>query len=162
MDSNSIHLSRHYDICTYMRLLSHVWLFVTPCTEACQAPLFLQFFRQEYWSGLPFPSLGNLPSPGMEPVSPALAGRFFTTWATTAKHYDTYECVVKYSKYSTHYDIYRLYSKICIYTTLGCKQIYLAYVVSQKGPVYIKTANGLYSRHTCHNVGGNFCHKRPW
>ena len=37
------------------------------------------FSRQEYWSGLPFPSLGGLPDPGMEPVSPALAGVFFTT-----------------------------------------------------------------------------------
>ena len=37
---------------------------------------------QDYWSGLPFPSPGNLPDPGMEPVSPALAGRFFTTNTT--------------------------------------------------------------------------------
>ena len=37
------------------------------------------FSREEYWSGLPFPSPGNLPNPGMEPVSPALAGGFFTT-----------------------------------------------------------------------------------
>ena len=35
--------------------------------------------RQDYWSGLPFPSPGDLPDPGIEPVSPALAGRFFTT-----------------------------------------------------------------------------------
>jgi len=43
------------------------------------------FSRQEYWSGLPFPSPGNLPDPGIEPLSlesPALAGRFFTTSAT--------------------------------------------------------------------------------
>jgi len=37
------------------------------------------FFRQEYWSGLPFPSPRDLPDPGIEPVSPSLAGRFFTT-----------------------------------------------------------------------------------
>ena len=37
------------------------------------------FPRQEYWSGLPFPSAGDLPDPGFKPVSPALAGRFFTT-----------------------------------------------------------------------------------
>ena len=37
------------------------------------------FFRQEYWSMLPFPSLGDLPGPGIEPASPALAGGFFTT-----------------------------------------------------------------------------------
>ena len=52
--------------------------FVTPWTVACQAPLSMGFPRQEYWSGLPFPSPGDLPNPGTEPVSPALAGRFFT------------------------------------------------------------------------------------
>ena len=39
----------------------------------------MRFSRQEYWSGLPFPSPGDLPDPGIEPTSPALAGRFFTT-----------------------------------------------------------------------------------
>ena len=43
-----------------------------------QAPLSMGFPRQEYWSGLPCPSPGDLPDPGMEPVSPVLAGRFFT------------------------------------------------------------------------------------
>ena len=42
-------------------------------------PLFMRFPRQEYWSGLPFPSPGHLPDPGIEPASLALAGRFFTT-----------------------------------------------------------------------------------
>ena len=57
-------------------------LFATPWTVARQAPLSMGFPRQEYWSGLPFPSPGDLPSSGMElasPVSPALAGGFFTT-----------------------------------------------------------------------------------
>ena len=49
-----------------------------PCTVAGQAPLYMGFPRQEYWSGLPFPSAGDLPDPGIEPVSPALIGRFFT------------------------------------------------------------------------------------
>ena len=48
-------------------------------TVAHQAPLSMGFSRQEYWNGLPFPSQGYLPNPGMEPVSPALAGGFFTT-----------------------------------------------------------------------------------
>ena len=64
--------------------LSHVPLFVTPGTVACQAPLSMGFSRLEYWSGLPFPSPGNLPDPGIQPVSltsPALAGRFITTSA---------------------------------------------------------------------------------
>ena len=44
----------------------------TPWTVACQAPLSMGFSRQEYWSGLPFPSPGDLPDPGIEPGSPAL------------------------------------------------------------------------------------------
>ena len=53
---------------------------MTPWTVACQAPLSMGFSRQEeYWSGLPFPSPGDLPDPGTEPASPVLAGRFFTT-----------------------------------------------------------------------------------
>ena len=60
--------------------LSHVWLIATPWTVARQAPLSMRFpLRQEYWSGLPFPSPGDLPNPGLEPTSPALAGGFFTT-----------------------------------------------------------------------------------
>ena len=52
--------------------LSRVWLFETPWTVAHQAPLSMGLSRQEYWSGLPFPSPGDLPDPGMEPRSPAL------------------------------------------------------------------------------------------
>ena len=52
---------------------------MTPRTVACQASLSMGFSRQEYWSGLLFLSPGDLPDPGIEPVSPALAGRFFTT-----------------------------------------------------------------------------------
>ena len=53
-------------------MLSCVLLFSTPWTVALQAPLFMGFRRQEYWSGLPFLSLGDLPNPGIEPRSPAL------------------------------------------------------------------------------------------
>ena len=59
-----------------MRVLSRVQLFVIPWTVAYQAPLSMGFSRQEYWSGLPFLSLGDLPNPGIETVSlasPALA-----------------------------------------------------------------------------------------
>ena len=51
---------------------------VTPWPVARQAPLSMEFFRQGYWSGLPFPPPGDLPNPGIKPVSPALVGRFFT------------------------------------------------------------------------------------
>ena len=62
-----------------------VRLFVTLWTVAQQAPLSMGFSRQEYWTGLPCPPPGDLPHPGIEPVSfvsPSLAGRFFTTSIT--------------------------------------------------------------------------------
>ena len=62
--------------------LSRVWLFGTPGTVAHKAPLSSEFSRQEYWSGLSFPTPGDLPDRGIEPeslASPALAGRLFTT-----------------------------------------------------------------------------------
>ena len=52
--------------------LSCIWLFATPRTAASQAPLSMEFSRQESWSGLPFPSPGHLPDPGVRPRSPAL------------------------------------------------------------------------------------------
>ena len=52
--------------------LNRVQLFETPWTVACQTSLFMGFSRQEYWSGLPFPSLDDLPNPGIEPGSLAL------------------------------------------------------------------------------------------
>ena len=51
--------------------LSRVRLFATPWTVAYQAPLSMEFSRQEYWSRLPFPSPGDFPNPGIEPRSPA-------------------------------------------------------------------------------------------
>ena len=51
---------------------------MTPQTAAHQAPLSMGFPRQIYWSGLPFPSPGDLLNPGIEPATPASAGRFFT------------------------------------------------------------------------------------
>ena len=61
------------DSCTVkVKLLSRVRLFATPWTVAHQAPLSMGFSRQEYWSGLPFPSPGYPPDPGIEPGSPTL------------------------------------------------------------------------------------------
>ena len=59
-------------LCVCGQLLSHVWLFATPWIIAHQAPLSMGFPRQEYWSWLPFPSLADLPDPGIKPASPAL------------------------------------------------------------------------------------------
>ena len=60
-------------------MLNHVWLFPTPWTVTHQAPLSMQFSRQEYCSGLPFPTPGDLPKPGIKPASLTLAGEFFIT-----------------------------------------------------------------------------------
>ena len=59
-------------ICEWVKLLSRVWLFATPWTIAYQARPFMGFSRQDYQSGLPFTSPGDLPDPGIEPRSPAL------------------------------------------------------------------------------------------
>ena len=56
----------------------HVQLFMTPWTIAHQTHLSMGFPRQEYWSGLPFPTLGDLPNPGIKLTSLALTGEFFT------------------------------------------------------------------------------------
>ena len=65
--------------------ISDCVFFATSWSVVWQAPLSMGFSRQEYWSGLPFPTPGDLPDPGIKPaslVSPALTGRFFTTSAT--------------------------------------------------------------------------------
>ena len=83
-----VYTHMHICICMYVCMLScfiHVQLFVMLWTVARQAPLFMGFSKQEYWSGLPCPPPGDLPDPGIKPVSlmpPALAGRFFTTSTT--------------------------------------------------------------------------------
>ena len=67
---------------SWLLLFSHSVMsdsFATPWTVAHQAPLSMGFPRQEHWSGLPFPSPGDLPDPGIKPVSLALAGGFFIT-----------------------------------------------------------------------------------
>ena len=67
-----IHIYIHTHTHIYkVKSLSHVRLFATPWTVAYQVPPSMGFSRQEYWSGLPFPSL-DLPDPGIEPRSPAL------------------------------------------------------------------------------------------
>ena len=63
-----------------VKSLNRVGLFVIPWTVACQAPPSMGFSRQEYWSGLPFPSPGDLPDPGIEPRCPA-----FQADASTSK-----------------------------------------------------------------------------
>ena len=81
-------------------MFSQVWLSVTLWTAVCKALQSTRFSRQEYWSGLPFPPPQNLPDPGIEPVTPALAGGFFTTdppgkpqRKNTLNHTCTHTCV---------------------------------------------------------------------
>ena len=75
-------------MCVHCKSLQSCPTLVAPWTVTRQAPLSMGFSRQEYWSGLPFPSPGDLPDPGIKPtclLSPALAGGFFTpnaTWQT--------------------------------------------------------------------------------
>ena len=68
-------------VCIYMKVksLSRVQLFATPWTVAYQAPPSMGFSRQEYWSGLPFPSPKDLPDPGIEPGSPAFQADALTS-----------------------------------------------------------------------------------
>ena len=64
--------SAQSDLISEVKSLSCVQLFATPWTVAHQAPPSMEFSRQQYWSGLPFPSPGYLPDPGIEPRSPTL------------------------------------------------------------------------------------------
>ena len=78
-------VNKHFECAECANHFSCVRVFATLWTIDCQPPLFMGFSRREYWSGLPFPSPGHLPHPGIELTclkSPALADRFFTTGAT--------------------------------------------------------------------------------
>ena len=63
-------LNKNFHNKVKVKSLSRVQVFATPWTVAHQAPPSMKFSRQEYWSGLPFPSPGDLPNPGIEPLSP--------------------------------------------------------------------------------------------
>ena len=76
--------------------LSRVWLFATPWTLAYQASPSMGFSRQEYWSGLPFPSAGDLPDPGIELRSPSLEADALTSDPPGKKH--IYFCFIDYAK----------------------------------------------------------------
>ena len=71
-----------------VKLLSHLQLFATLWTVACQAPPSMGYSRQEYWSGLPFLPPGDLPHPGLEPASSALQGDYLpqSHWGTPLEY----------------------------------------------------------------------------
>ena len=81
-----IHLEDNSSMCACAQSLSCIRLFGTPWTVVYQAPLSMGFSGEESWSGLPFPPLGDLPNPGIESASSALAGGFFTTEPPGKKH----------------------------------------------------------------------------
>ena len=81
---NPYHQNHCHHLYHYKEQESHILLFTAPQTIARQAPLSMGFFRQEYWSKLPFPTPGDFPSPKIKLaflVSPALAGGFLITSA---------------------------------------------------------------------------------
>ena len=85
---------------------SCVWLFVIPCTVARQAPLTMEFLRQEYWSGLPFPTPGDLPDLGIKPacpVSPALQANSLPTEPSRKNYFMV--CLILEKEMATHFSI---------------------------------------------------------
>ena len=88
----SCHISLSGPKCSHVQIISDTQACsivsdsATPGTVACQAPLSLGFPRQEYGTGFPFPSPGDLPDPGFKPTSPALVGGFFTTEPSRELH----------------------------------------------------------------------------
>ena len=85
-----------------VKSLSRVRLSVTPWTVAHQAPPSMGFSRQEHWSGLPFPSPGDLPNPGIKPRSPALQADTLTSEPPGKSYREVYYALVKYSFLITH------------------------------------------------------------
>ena len=92
-------------VCTcVLSCFSHVQFFMTQWTVANQAPLSMEFSRQEYWNGLPCPPPGDLSDPGIKPaslMSPALAGGFFTsstTWEGRKNGIDDFICMYVFTR----------------------------------------------------------------
>ena len=77
-----------------VKSLSRVRLFATPWTIAYQAPLSMGFSRQDYWSGLPFPSPGDLLNPGIEPGSPKLQADTLPSEPPGKPYMTTYDIII--------------------------------------------------------------------
>ena len=105
----------------------------TPWTVAPQAPLSMGFSKQEYWSGLPFPSPGDLPDPGIELaslMSPVLAGRLFITSIT----WEARLCC----KHSEIKDLHRRDIKVNYYKCVIELGLAVSFILPLKMPLYIK------------------------
>ena len=124
-----IHIGLHMCVCVYIYthkcvcvcVCSVAQLFATPWTLAHQAPLSLEFSRQEYWSGLPFHTSEDLLDSGIKSIplaSPALTGRLFTTVPprnSICVHIYTHMCIYIYMSIDIYMYIY-VYTHMCIYT----------------------------------------------
>ena len=95
-------LQKFQEVKVKVKSLSHVRLFVTPWTVACQAPPSMGFPRKEYWSGVPLPSPRDLPNPGIEPGSPALQADALPSEPPGKPRYS-----IRYEKKVTVYSNYR-------------------------------------------------------
>ena len=91
-----ISLCYYHAVVCEVKLLSCVLLFAIPWTVAYQAPPSMGFSRREYWSGLPFPSPGDLPDPGIKPGSPALQADALTEICLFSNHYSKIFLVLNY------------------------------------------------------------------
>ena len=125
-----------------LNCFSHVQLLATLWPVARQAPLSMGFSRQEYWRGLPCPSLGNLSDPGIKPkslISAALAGGFFTTSTTCEAPKSDYYC----SKPSLYYMIVELHdldSRDSAFIKLEA-EVFLIYLTFKERERICKTNN---------------------
>ena len=127
-------------------VFSCVWVFPTPWTVNPHAPLSMGFPRQEFWSGLPFHSPGDLPDPGIKSASPALAGRYFYHWATwEAEHMDPVEHMIQLNIWIHNHD--------SAFLLLATRPIEMLYVHTKKacGRVHHNTV------YTSQNWSGNKC-----
>ena len=95
-----IHISRAI---SEVKSLSRVRLFATPWTVAYQASLSMGFSRQEYWSGLPFPSPGYLPDPGIEPGFPALEADALTSEPPGKPLHVSKDAMIQCTKFFDHF-----------------------------------------------------------
>ena len=120
-----------------LSLFSRVWLFVTPWTIAHQAPLSMGFSRQEYWSGFPYPSPGNLTDPGIKatsPTSPALT--LFTTSLTWEASQRCWICLLP-SLWCWHHESLSLSLSLSLFLSLSLSlSIYIYIYISQITKLY--------------------------
>ena len=111
---------RHKAGCVCAKSLNHVRLFASPWTVARQASLSMGFPRQEYWSGLPCPSLGDVPDPGIKTVplsSPALAGGFLTTsanWESRHEQLSRSWCKPKTRRQEKAFSLTAMKREVCL------------------------------------------------